>query len=171
MRSAGELPFFGPNCYGFINFFDGVALWPDQVVGAPASSAAWRSSAKAARSRSTCCSTTARLPIGYVLTVGNQTRLAVEDLIELLVDDERVTAFGLYLEGIKDVARFAAAAAKARAAGKPIALVKTGRTAGGGATPRIPTPAPWPAPTAPSMPSADRPASPAASRSRRCARR
>ena len=34
MASAGELPFFGPNCYGFVNFFDGVALWPDQVVGA-----------------------------------------------------------------------------------------------------------------------------------------
>ncbi len=33
VASAGELPFFGPNCYGFINFFDQVALWPDQVVG------------------------------------------------------------------------------------------------------------------------------------------
>ena len=33
VASAGELPFFGPNCYGLINFFDGVALWPDQVVG------------------------------------------------------------------------------------------------------------------------------------------
>ncbi len=33
LESAGELPFFGPNCYGFINFFDGAALWPDQVVG------------------------------------------------------------------------------------------------------------------------------------------
>ena len=34
VAGAGELPFFGPNCYGFINFFDGVALWPDQLVGA-----------------------------------------------------------------------------------------------------------------------------------------
>jgi acyl-CoA synthetase (NDP forming) len=23
LASAGELPFFGPNCYGFVNFFDG----------------------------------------------------------------------------------------------------------------------------------------------------
>ena len=44
------------------------------------------------------------LPIGYVLTVGNQTCLAVEDMIELLADDERVTAFGLYVEGVKDTA-------------------------------------------------------------------
>ncbi|HEX4619503.1 MAG TPA: acetate--CoA ligase family protein, partial [Steroidobacteraceae bacterium] len=69
------------------------------------------------------------LPIGCVLTVGNQTRLAAEDLIELLSHDARVTAFGLYLEGVKDIGRFAQAAAAARAAGKPIALVKAGRTA------------------------------------------
>jgi len=42
------------------------------------------------------------LPIGYVFSVGNQTRLAVEDLIEILCDDDRVSAFGLYLEGLKD---------------------------------------------------------------------
>lgn len=128
VRGAGELPFFGPNCYGFINFFDGVALWPDQLVGRR-------------RDRGVvliCQSGTIALnllfndrslPLGAVLTVGNQTRLAAEDLIELLVDDERVTAFGLYLEGIKDVTRFVAAATRARAAGKPIALIKTGRTA------------------------------------------
>ena len=46
----------------------------------------------------------------------------------MLCTDERVSAFGLYVEGIKDHERFAQAAAVARAAGKPIALVKTGRT-------------------------------------------
>jgi acyl-CoA synthetase (NDP forming) len=69
------------------------------------------------------------LPIGYLFTVGNQTRLAVEDLIELLLDEDRVSAFGIYVEGIKNPERFARAAARARAAGKPIALIKTGRTA------------------------------------------
>jgi acetate---CoA ligase (ADP-forming) len=68
------------------------------------------------------------LPIGCVLTVGNQTRLAAEDLIEIMCADARVTAIGLYLEGVHDMARFAQAAARAQSAGKPIALVKTGRT-------------------------------------------
>ncbi len=125
--AAGKLPFFGPNCYGFINFFDQVALWPDQVVGRRVEHGV----------AIICQSGTLALnllfngrslPIGYVLTVGNQTCLAVEDMIELLSDDERVTAFGLYVEGVKDTVRFARAVEKARAAGKPIALVKAGRT-------------------------------------------
>jgi len=47
----------------------------------------------------------------------------------MLCGDARVTAFGLYLEGIKDPERFARAAERACAAGKPIAVIKSGRTA------------------------------------------
>jgi acyl-CoA synthetase (NDP forming) len=128
LASAGELPFFGPNCYGFLNFFDRVALWPDQVVGVRRE----RGVALICQSGTIALNllfNDRSLPIGCVITVGNQTRVAAEDLIELLAADERVTAFGLYIEGIQDIGRFAQAAARARAAGKPIALVKAGRTA------------------------------------------
>ena len=127
IASAAPLPFFGPNCYGFVNFFDRVSLWPDQVVGASVS----RGVALICQSGTlalTLMFNERSVPIGYIFTVGNQTSLAVEDLIELLVLDERVTAFGLYIEGIKDAPRLARAAAIARAAGKPIAVVKAGRT-------------------------------------------
>jgi acetyl-CoA synthetase len=128
VAGSGELPFFGPNCYGFINFFDGAALWPDQVVGRRRT----RGVALICQSGTLALNllfNDRSLPIGCVLTVGNQTRLAAEDLLELLSADERVSAFGLYLEGIQDAERFVRAAARARAAGKPIALVKAGRTA------------------------------------------
>ena len=127
LASAGSLPFTGPNCYGLVNFFDRVALWPDQVVGAPLE----RGVAILTQSGTialTLMFNHRSLPIGYVITVGNQTRLAVEDLIEILTEDPRVSAFGLYIEGIKDAGRFARAVATARAAGKPVALVKAGRT-------------------------------------------
>ncbi len=125
---AGALPFFGPNCYGFVNFFDRVAMMPDQIVGSPVD----RGVALICQSGTialTLMFNHRSLPIGYLLTVGNQTRLAVEDLIEMLCDDARVTAFGLYLEGVKNPERFARATALARAAGKPIAVIKSGRTA------------------------------------------
>ena len=126
--AAPTVPFFGPNCYGIVNFFDRCALLPDQVVGAPLE----RGVAIICQSGTIGLTLTFNgrsVPIGYLFTVGNQTRLAVEDLIELLCEDERVSAFGLYVEGIKDADRFARAAERARRAGKPIALVKAGRTA------------------------------------------
>src|SRR5437763_182368 len=138
LASAGELPFFGPNCYGFINFFDAAALWPDQVIG----SRCERGVALICQSGTIALDLSFNdrsLPIGYVLTVGNQTRLAAEDLIELLAEDARVTAFGLYLEGVRDAARFARAAERARAAGKPIALITAGRTEAATRTVRTPT--------------------------------
>ena len=127
LEGARHVPFFGPNCYGVINFFDRCALWPDELV----SISPERGVALICQSGTlamTLMSNHRSVPIGYIYTVGNQTRLALEDLIELLCTDERVSAFGLYVEGIKDHERFAQAAAVARAAGKPIALVKTGRT-------------------------------------------
>jgi acetate---CoA ligase (ADP-forming) len=128
LEQARDLPFFGPNCYGFVNFFDRAAMLPDQIVGEPLE----RGVALICQSGTISLSLSFNersVPIGYLFSVGNQSRLAVEDLIEVLCDDPRVTAFGLYLEGIKDAQRFAQAADKARRAGKPIAVIKTGRTA------------------------------------------
>jgi acyl-CoA synthetase (NDP forming) len=127
LSSAADLPFFGPNCYGLINFFDGAALWPDQVVGERTE----RGVALICQSGTIALNllfNDRSLPIGYLLTVGNQTRLAVEDMIELLAEEDRVTAFGVYIEGIKNVPAFARAVDKARATGKAVALVKAGRT-------------------------------------------
>src|ERR1700680_2577911 len=112
LANAADLPFLGPNCYGLINFFDGAALWPDQVVGERAE----RGVALICQSGTIALNllfNDRSLPIGCVLTVGNKTALAAEDMIELLADDDRVTAFGLYVEGIKDVAGFARAVDKA----------------------------------------------------------
>src|SRR4029077_507647 len=125
-----------PNCYGFVNFLDGAALWPDQLVGRRRE----RGVALICQSGTIALNllfSDRSLPLGCVLTVGNQTRLAAEDLIEHLCADERVTAIGLYLEGMRDAVRFAQAAAHARLAGKPIALIKAGRTAA--STEAVPT--------------------------------
>ncbi len=126
-RAAGTLPYLGPNCYGMVNFFDRVALWPDQVVG----ESPQRGVALICQSGTlalTLMFNDRSLPIGYLITVGNQERLAAEDLIEALCADTRVTAIGLYLEGVKDMARFAKAAKLARECRKPIAIIKSGRS-------------------------------------------
>lgn len=127
-RAAADLPFFGPNCYGMVNFFDRAALWPDQVVGdSPGKGVALI--CQSGTIALTLMFNGRSLPIGLIFTVGNQLRLTAADLIEHLCEDARVTAFGMYLEGLQDAQHFARAADRARRAGKPIALVKAGRTA------------------------------------------
>jgi len=123
--ASGDLPFIGPNCYGFANFFDRVALWPDQVTGTQLE----RGVAFIAQSGTISISMMSQrrsLPLGYVISLGNQQRLAAEDLIRYCADDERVSAIGLYLEGILDLPKFIAAVDYARSLGKPIALIKAG---------------------------------------------
>ena len=46
----------------------------------------------------------------------------------LLIEDERVTAIGLYMEGFDDIAAFERLAAQARALKKPIVALKVGRS-------------------------------------------
>ena len=125
--AAGDLPFIGPNCYGFANFFDRVALWPDQVTGKQVD----RGVAFIAQSGTISISMMGQrrsLPLGYVISLGNQQRLSAEDLIRYCAADERVSAIGLYLEGILDLPKFISAVDYARTLGKPIALIKAGRS-------------------------------------------
>ena len=75
-EAAGDLPFFGPNCYGFINFFDRVALWPDQVVGNPVK----RGVALICQSGTLALNlmfSQRSLPIGYLITVRGRPRYRI----------------------------------------------------------------------------------------------
>ncbi len=68
--------------------------------------------------------------IGFSLCVslGNQSDLEICDFIDYLADDPATKAICVYVEGFKDGARFLHSAAACRAAGKPLIIVKTGRT-------------------------------------------
>ncbi|MDR2789281.1 MAG: acetate--CoA ligase family protein [Candidatus Accumulibacter sp.] len=66
-----------------------------------------------------------------LVTVGNQADLGLCDFLEYLVEDPATTTICLYVEAFKDAARFRALALKAREKGKPVLVVKAGRTAAG----------------------------------------
>ena len=126
-KAAGDMPFTGPNCYGFANFFDRLSLWPDQAVGHTTE----RGVAILGQSGTVSISLMYQrrsLPVGYVITMGNQQRLDCSDLIRYVADDDRVSAIGMYLESIGDLDKFVQAVSYAREKGKPIALVKVGKS-------------------------------------------
>lgn len=125
LAAAGKMPILGPNCYGFLNYLDRVALWPDQHGGAPCDTGV----ALITQSSNIAINLTMQkrgLPIAYVVTAGNQAQQRVSDLGQALLADPRVTALGVHIEGIGDVDGFAELARAAWAAGKPIVALKIG---------------------------------------------
>lgn len=134
IAAADGVPLIGPNCYGMLNLFDRVALWPDQHGCLPIASG--KGVAIISQSGNLALNFTMQtrgLPIGYAISVGNCADVTPADLIEALIKDERVSAIGLHLEGLGSVARFSEACLAARAAGVPLVALKTGASAKGAA--------------------------------------
>ena len=127
VAAAGAMPVLGPNCYGVINYLDGALLWPDQHGGKRVE----RGVALLSQSSNIILNLTMQargLPVAYVACLGNAAQVGLAELAGALLADERVTALGLYVEGIDDAPACAALAEAARAAGKGIVAVKSGKT-------------------------------------------
>lgn len=127
VEAAGDMALVGPNCYGILNYLDGVALWASPAGGESVE----RGVALVSQSGNISLNLTMTersIPLAYVISVGNQAALGPGDFIAPLVDDPRVTAIGLYIEGLDDVPAFSRAAEYALAKGKPIVAIKVGRS-------------------------------------------
>ena len=127
LDAADGMPVLGPNCYGFINYLDGVLLWPDQHGGARCDSGV----AIVTQSSNILINLTMQrrgLPVAYVAAAGNQAQTGFADIGAALLEDSRVTALGLHIEGFGDIRAFEALAARARALGKPVIALKVGRS-------------------------------------------
>jgi acyl-CoA synthetase (NDP forming) len=132
IRAADGMPFLGPNCYGFINYFDSALLWPDQHGGSKVARGVGIITQSGNIGLNLTMQTRA-LPIGYMITLGNQISVGLSTAMESLLDDERVTAIGLHIEAIDDPSAFAAAAARAHDRKIPIVAIKSGNSDAGAA--------------------------------------
>ena len=127
LDAAAQMPLIGPNCYGFINFLDATPLWPDQHGGRTVASGV----AIVTQSSNIAINLSMQqrgVPIAYLFTVGNQAQLGLSAIGDGLLDDPRITALGFYIEGFDDPDAFAQMAVKARQSGKPIVVIKSGRS-------------------------------------------
>ncbi len=127
VAAAGTMPILGPNCYGVINYLDGALLWPDQHGGVRVE----KGVALVSQSSNIVINLGMQqraLPVAYVACLGNAAVVGLAALTGALLDDPRVTAVGLYIEGIDDAPAFAALAERARAMGKGMVAIKSGKT-------------------------------------------
>lgn len=125
--AAGGMRILGPNCYGFVNALDRVSLWPDIHGLRPVS----RGVAIVGQSSNVLINLTMQrrgLPIAMVVAAGNQAQASMAGIGAALIEDPRITALGLHIEGLTDLPAFAALAVRAQELGKPVIVLKVGRS-------------------------------------------
>ncbi len=127
IKNAEDMPFLGPNCYGFINYLDKVSVWSDQVAGEPAKKGI-AFICQSGTIGNTISFNERSLPLGYIISVGNQTCITIEDIIDYTLNDKRITAIGIYAESFTNIDLFFRVLKKAKEKSIPIAIVKVGRS-------------------------------------------
>jgi acyl-CoA synthetase (NDP forming) len=122
----------GPNCLGFVNHVDGLALTfvttPSFPLG-DASGVGIVSQSGAMAVVLGAMLSSRDLPTTFSVSTGNEAVTGVEDYLEFLIDDPRTRVVGMVVEQFRQPRRFLQLAARARAAGKAIVLLHPGRSA------------------------------------------
>lgn len=125
VAAAADMPLLGPNCYGYINALDGALLWPDTHGCARVESGV----AILTQSSNIAINLTMQLrglPIAYVVACGNMAQTTQADIALGLLDDPRVTAIGLHIEGFGDTGAWHRLAVCAAERGVPLIALKVG---------------------------------------------
>ena len=132
-RAVGDgITLLGPNCLGFLNAHArcapfGLTVPPPLAagpVGVVLQSGALATAVLGfARAHA--------IGVSLLASMGNEAMISTPDVIDYLVDDPATTVISLFLEEISQPARFARAAERAAAAGKPIVALKAGSSTAG----------------------------------------
>lgn len=140
--AEGGIALLGPNCLGFSNitlglpvsFFPGLGVNRKRgkvahglaVLGQSGLLVAHIQSALDARGH----------PCSYFVTTGNEAGLGIADFLDFFVHDDAARAITVFAEQVRDPQAFLAAANAARAAGKQIVMLHTGKSERAKATAR-----------------------------------
>ena len=131
----GDMAVLGPNCLGLVDLHHGLvasfstALASDTPV--KAGPVAFVSQSGAMGIAVFTIAQSESIGVGKFISTGNEAVLDFTDFLEHLSADPELSLILGYVEGIRDGRRFVAAARRARAAGKTVAILKVGRSDAG----------------------------------------
>lgn len=138
--NQAQMRLLGPNCLGYINYVDGMPVWatvrrrqsaPGRIAIISQSGAVAGYLADYAFRQS--------VPLTLLASTGNEADIQVADVVDWLVGEQETKAIAVFLESVRDPVRFIDAAWKAKEAGKPIVILKTGASELGARTARAHT--------------------------------
>lgn len=129
---AHDIAFAGPNCLGFANAVDDVAITFSKSPPVPRSDRlkigiVVQSGGMGAVLRT--AADAAGLGFTYAITTGNEAVIGVEDYLPFLIEDPETRVVVMLMEQIRRPEAFLRHAAAARAAGKPMVLLHLSRGA------------------------------------------
>lgn len=125
-REAG-IGVIGPNCQGVININHGSALYMDRIPE-PLPKGSIAAISQSGSVLTALLNNAPGITFSHAVSSGNEAVLNAGMLIDYLADDPEVRVIAAFLETIREPERFFAACDKARDLGKPVVVLKVGRT-------------------------------------------
>jgi acyl-CoA synthetase (NDP forming) len=133
-EAAGEMRILGPNTIGLVNITDRIPLTASGAMESdnfPVGSVALLSQSGGILGSLLSRAVARGIGFSKLVATGNEADLEVSDFLAALADDDATQVVALYLETIRNVDAFRAAASKVIAAGKSIVAYKVGRSESG----------------------------------------
>jgi acyl-CoA synthetase (NDP forming) len=128
VRSYGAT-IMGPNCLGFVNYTAGIAVTPMMVVKDPLLGAVSIVS-QSGQTAAVLADFAQQQGIGisHVIASGNEADLDTARIVDHLLDGDETRVVVMFVESIRDPARFKRIAREARERKKALVVLKVGRT-------------------------------------------
>jgi acyl-CoA synthetase (NDP forming) len=134
VEAAGSMRLLGPNTIGLVNLTDEITLSASSALEIESFRAG--SIGVVSQSGGILGSLLSRaeargVGLSKLISTSNEADLEIADFVDHLAGDDATSVIALYMEGLRNPARFRAAAMRAAEAGKPVVVFKIGRSASG----------------------------------------
>lgn len=116
----------GPNCTGFLNNIDKILPWATSGFDFDMKNRKTGAAIFAQSGTMATNAITSHLNISYVFSMGNSAFLSMEEVMEYILEEEKVDLLGIYLEGVKDPKRFINILYCAQELNKPVVIHAAG---------------------------------------------
>ena len=129
LAAEHDLAIVGPNCMGYINITRGteaMATLPERPI--LAGSVALISQSGALGGMMLNYAHTQNVGLSMLISTGNEATISVTDALQYAVADEATKVIALFMETIREPERFVQIARQAFERGKPIVVLKAGRS-------------------------------------------
>ena len=134
IEAAGSMRLLGPNTIGLVNLTDNIPLSASGALAMdhfPAGSIGVVSQSGGILGALLSRAAARGIGLSKLVSTSNEADLELADFIDYLADDPATRVIALYVESVRNVERFRAAALKAAASGKPVVAFKIGRSEAG----------------------------------------